>query len=278
MNKLSKLQQIIKGYGSCLIAFSGGTDSTFLLKVASMALPREKLLAVTAKSATYPRKELALALAAARSLGVKQKIIITDELQDKRFSLNPYNRCYFCKRELFRRLKAIAVKNKLKFVLDASNATDISDFRPGAKAKKELGVRSPLQEAGLTKDEIRALSRKLGLSTWNKPALACLASRIPYGTEITPSVLRRVDKGEEILRAFGFSQVRLRHYKGLCRIEVLRQELPRLIKLREDIVDKLKGLGYNYVTVDLEGYRTGSINEMIKVKGKSKKEKVQGKM
>jgi uncharacterized protein len=263
MNKLSKLQQIIKGYGSCLIAFSGGTDSTFLLKVASMALPREKLLAVTAKSATYPRKELALALAAARSLGVKQKIIITDELQDKRFSLNPYNRCYFCKRELFRRLKAIAVKNKLKFVLDASNATDISDFRPGAKAKKELGVRSPLQEAGLTKDEIRALSRKLGLSTWNKPALACLASRVPYGTEITAELLRRIDQAELYLVKLGFKIVRLRHHNELCRIEVGKRDINRLLRKRQAIVDKLKSLGYNYITLDLEGYRTGSLNEVI---------------
>jgi len=262
-NKLSKLKEIIKKSGSCLVAFSGGTDSAFLLKIASSVLPKDKIIAVTAVSATYPEEELKLAKEIARKFGVKHKIIKTSELSDKKFISNNPDRCYFCKKELFKQLKIIARAGNFESVFDASNLSDKSDFRPGVRAKNELGVRSPLQEALITKPEIRILSKKLGLSTWDKPSLACLASRIPYGTSISKPALERVDKAEKILRGLKFSQVRVRHYNGLCRIEVPEKDIPRLINVRQSLIDKFKKLGYNYITVDLEGYRTGSLNEVI---------------
>lgn len=264
MEKLSRLKKIISDMDSVLIAFSGGVDSTFLLKVASMVLPQGKVLAVTAYSATYPKEELLFSKDVARAFGVRHKIIQTYELEDRRFTANPINHCYFCKKELFGRLKDMAKKFKLNFVADASNTSDKEDFRPGNKAKAELKVRSPLQEAGFNKEDIRLLSKKLGLSTWDKSAMACLASRIPYGREITPRILARINKAEVFLRQLGFLQVRLRHYNGLCRIEVFKGDIPNLISQHDLIVKKLKRLGYNYITVDLEGYRTGSLNEVIK--------------
>jgi uncharacterized protein len=262
--KLSRLKKAILNYKSVLIAFSGGVDSTFLLKVASGVLSKGKVLAVTAGSPTYPQEELLFSKTIAQKLGVRHKIIKTDELKDERFVSNPVNRCYFCKIGLFKRLKKIAASSRLSFVLDATNASDKLDFRPGDKARQELKIHSPLLEAGLTKDDIRNLSRKLGLSTWNKPSLACLASRVPYGARISLKSLRRINQAEMYLKKAGFRQVRLRHYNGLCRIEVLKKDIPRLINRREQIVDKLRKLGYNYITVDLEGYRTGSMNEVIK--------------
>ncbi len=261
--KLARLKKIISGYRSCLIAFSGGVDSTFLLKAATLALPRGKILAVTAHSSTNPKDELVFSKNIARGLGVRHKIIKTSELKDKRFVSNPVNRCYFCKKELFARLKKLALKSKLDVVLDASNLSDKSDLRPGSIAKLEYKIRSPLQEAGFTKEEIRKSSRELGLSTWDKPSLACLASRVPYGMKISPRILGRINRAEVYLRNAGFKQVRLRHYDGLCRIEVEQRDIPRLISKRKQVVDKLKKLGYNYVTIDLEGYRTGSMNEGI---------------
>lgn len=221
-------------------------------------------MAVTANSATYPQEELLFARQFCRRLGVRHKIINTGELYNARFTVNSPQRCYFCKQKLFTRLKKIAKKNKLNFVFDAANISDKSDFRPGEKAKKELGARSPLQEAGLTKADIRYLSKKLGLQTWNKPAQACLASRIPYGTPISKHVLERIGRAENILRALKFQQVRVRHYNGLCRIEVGENEINRLLNKRQSIVDKFKKLGYNYITADLEGYRAGSLNEVIR--------------
>lgn len=263
-SKQDKLNKLILKYNSCLIAFSGGVDSAFLLKVASDLLPRNSLLAVTANSPTYPKEELVYARKVARLLEVRHRIIRTEEDKDRRFRANPAERCYYCKLELFGKLKKIAAVHKLKYVLDASNASDKFDFRPGSRAKEELGICSPLAKAGFTKEDIRRASRALGLPTADKPSLACLASRIPYGTEITPSILAQINKGEVFLREQGFKQVRLRHYNGLCRIEVGKDEIPRLLAKRSLLVDKLKKLGYNYVTVDLQGYRTGSLNEVIK--------------
>lgn len=262
--KFSRIKKSVSRYRSCLIAFSGGVDSTLLLKIAALALPKDKILAVTANSPTYPKEELLFSKNIARRFGVRHKIIKTDELKDKKFIANPLNRCYFCKLELFTQLKKIAREYKLNFVLDASNISDKKDFRPGSIAKKELKIRSPLQEAGFTKKDIRNLSKQLGLGTWDKPSLACLASRIPYGTRISEQLLERINQAEAYLRDIGFKQVRVRHYNGLCRIEVEKSDIPRLLSKRRKIIDKLKKIGYNYVTIDLEGYRTGSLNEVIR--------------
>jgi len=263
MSKIERLKDILRKMGSVLVAYSGGADSTFLLRVAGDVL-KDKVLAVTADSPTYQPQELEFSRRMARALGVRHKVIKTDELEDRRFAVNPVNRCYYCKRELFLRLKIIAQKDKINFVADASNLSDKKDFRPGNLAKKELKIRSPLQEAGMSKLDVRKISEKLGLSTWDKPSLACLASRIPYGMRISRGLLERIDKAETELKKMGFKQVRLRHYNGLCRIEVFKDEIPALINKRHLVVEKLKKLGYNYITVDLEGYRTGSLNELIK--------------
>jgi len=263
-NKLASLKRKIYGYKSCVVAFSGGQDSALLLKVCSMALPVDKVLAVTAVSATYPEAELAKAKILAKDIGVRLAVINTRELDNKKFVANPVKRCYFCKKELFSKLIAIAKYNKLHSVLEASNLSDKRDYRPGNIAKIELKIKSPLIEAGFNKEDIRRLSRKLGLSSWNKPSLACLASRIPYGTKITAKLLRRIDRAEECLSSLGFKQVRLRHYNGLCRIEVDQKDMPGLLKKRQAIVERLKDLGYNYITLDLEGYRQGSLNEVIR--------------
>ncbi|MDD5238132.1 MAG: ATP-dependent sacrificial sulfur transferase LarE [Candidatus Omnitrophica bacterium] len=259
MNKLGKLKTILKDMGSVLLAYSGGADSTFLLKVARDVL-KNRVLAVTAKSPTYPKEELIFSKNTARMYGVKHRIINTLELRNNKFSSNPINRCYFCKKELFAKLKKIARQEKLNFVIDASNISDKDDFRPGSKAKNELNVRSPLAEVGLSKNDIRKISKKLGIVTWDKPSLACLASRVPYGTKIYPVILKRINRAERFLRKLDFKQVRLRHYNGLCRIEVMKQDIPRLINKAQPIIDKFKKLGYNYITVDLEGYRSGSMN------------------
>lgn len=263
MGKLKKLRDILGKMGSVLVAYSAGVDSTFLLKVARDVLG-DKVLAVTALSPTYPRQELIFAKKMAAKLGARHKLTRTEELNDKRFVVNPWSRCYFCKRELFSRLKKLAKKYRLSYVADASNLSDEKDFRPGSRAKKELKIRSPLKEAGFSKEDIRRLSKRLGLDTWDKPQSACLASRIPYGTRITAGVLRRINKAEIFLKKMGFAQVRLRHYNGLCRIEVDKKDIPAFIQKSTFIVRNLKRLGYNYVTLDLEGYRSGSLNEVIK--------------
>lgn len=258
--KSERLKRIISRYGSCLIAFSGGTDSTLLLKMATLVLPKAKLAAVTAASAVYPKQEVQFSKKIAREFGIRHTVVRLNQLRDRRFALNSLNRCYICKKKLFLRFKDIARKMGLAYVLEASSLSDKADFRPGNKAKKELGIRSPLIEAGFTKGGIRKLSRQLGLTTWDKPSQSCLVSRIPYGTRLNRQLLARIDEAEGYLKKMGLRQVRLRHYSGLCRIEVLKEDIRLLINKRVQAVNKLKGLGYNYVTIDLEGYRTGSMN------------------
>jgi len=262
-DKLNRLKRIILAYKSTLVAFSGGQDSALLLKICALVLPPDKILAVTAVSATYPQGELAKARILAKEIGVRFEVINTRELDNKKFVANPVKRCYFCKQELFSKLIAIARQNKLHSVLEASNLSDKKDYRPGNIAKRQLKIKSPLVEAGFNKEDIRRLSKKLGLSSWNKPSLACLASRIPYGTKITAGLLKRIDQAEVYLSSLGFKQVRLRHYNGLCRIEVDKKDIPRLLKKHQAVVERLKDLGYNYITLDLEGYRQGSLNEVI---------------
>jgi uncharacterized protein len=264
LNKLEKLKSSLMEMEKVLIAFSGGVDSTFLLKVAKDVL-EDQVLAVIARSPTYPNEEVEFAKELCQKLKVKYQIIETDEFSDENFIKNPIERCYFCKKELFSKLMEIAEENGIQYVLDGSNYDDKSDYRPGTIAKNELGVRSPLMELGFRKQDIRKYSKELGLSTWDKPSYACLASRIPYGTEITEDILKKVGEGENFLRSLGFKQLRVRHHGNIARIEVEENDIPRIFDedLRDEIFNKFKALGYIYVVLDLKGYRTGSMNEVL---------------
>ena len=262
--KLQDLVGIIEEMGSLLVAYSGGVDSTLLLKVAKEVLG-DGVVAATAKSPTYPESEYEQAKTMAGKLGVKHLTVSTEELARPEFFQNPPDRCYHCKRELFGRLRKLANEEGLNWVADGTNCDDLGDFRPGMKAALEMEVRSPLKEAGLTKREIRSLSKRLGLPTWNKPSLACLASRFPYGHRITLSGLQMVAEAEDFLHSLGFEQVRVRHHNSLARIEVPLREMKQFYQAerRRQVVERLKLMGYTYVTLDLQGYRSGSMNEVL---------------
>lgn len=264
LSKFESLKNILKDMETVLVGFSGGVDSSLLLKTAQEVLG-DRVLAVIAQSDTYPEKEQKEAVKLAKEWNVRLKIIQTDELENPKFVQNPPTRCYFCKNELFSKLKEIASSKGILFVCDGSNYEDLDDFRPGAKAAEELGVRSPLREAGLVKDEIREISRWMGLPTWNKPSLACLSSRFPYNTEIDRDSLKQISLAEDYLRSRGFTQVRVRHHGQIARIEVEPDEIVILMDpdLRRDVVENLKAFGYAYITIDLAGYRTGSMNEPL---------------
>jgi uncharacterized protein len=262
--KYHHLQRIIGEAGSAAVAFSGGVDSTFLFKVC-VDLLGDKALAVTARSETYPVRELEEAKKLALLMGGRHMVIVSEELDVPGFSDNPPDRCFLCKSELFSKVIEIAKEHDLQWVFDASNADDVGDFRPGRRAAHELGIRSPLLEAGLTKDDIRALSRMLKLPTWDKPAFACLSSRFPYRTRITRPALRQVEQAETMLWNLGMRQFRVRHHDSIARIELGEEEMHTFWKddLRQSIISQFKSLGYKYVTLDLEGYRAGSMNEAL---------------
>ncbi|MFQ6617294.1 MAG: ATP-dependent sacrificial sulfur transferase LarE [Fidelibacterota bacterium] len=262
--KLAILKQILSRMGHIVIGYSGGVDSTFLLKVSRDVLG-DNVLAVIAKSETYPEREFNFAVQMAESMGVRYRIIRTEETDKVKFRQNPPDRCYYCKDELFCKLKEVAGKEGFVNIADGTNAEDVQDFRPGLKALSRHSVRSPLKEAGMDKNEIRYLSRMMGLKTWNKPSFACLSSRFPYGTAIDKEQLKKVDAAENFLIDNGLRCIRVRHYDNMARIEVGEEEFIKIMRksLRERIVKKFKELGYTYVTLDLQGYRTGSMNEVL---------------
>lgn len=261
--KYEKLGDILRSMDKVVVAFSGGVDSAFLLKAALEFLGKDRVLAITADSETYPEREKHEAISLAREMGAPHEVIHTSELNIPGYAENPTNRCYFCKNSLFDHLIPIAEGRGYKHLVFGAIADDLGEHRPGLQAAHERGVRAPLLEAGIKKSEIRHLSRKFGLKTWDKPSFACLSSRIPYGELITAQKLSMIDQAEDFLIQLGFRQVRVRQHDTLARIEVPASELAEALAVAETIHAKLKEIGYAYVTLDLKGYRSGSLNEVL---------------
>jgi uncharacterized protein len=262
--KERKLRALLRRFNSTLIAFSGGVDSAYLAYIANEELG-DRALAVTGESASYPTHQRQLAAQLTTRFGIRHRTIFTYEFDDPNYTSNPANRCYYCKSELYARLDQLARERGFEVICDGTNADDIGDYRPGRQAAREFGVRSPLLECGMTKADIRELSRGAGLPTWDEPASACLSSRVPYGHMVTIEKLSMIDKAEMALREMGFRQVRVRHHGDLARIEVAADEMARALDLETTrrVSAALKALGFKYVTVDLEGYRMGSLNESL---------------
>jgi uncharacterized protein len=267
--KYEQLGDILQSMGKVLVAFSGGVDRTFLLKAALAFLGPERVLAVTADSETYPEREKHEAIALAKAMGAPHEVIHTSELNIPGYAENPTNRCYFCKNELFSHLIPIAEARGYDAVVFGAIADDLGEHRPGLTAAHDRGVRAPMIEANLRKSEIRHLSRSMGLSTWDKPSFACLSSRIPYGELITQEKLSMIDLAESFLMQLGFRQVRVRQHEKLARIEVPPTDIPDLVAVSDTVDAKLREIGYSYVSVDLRGYRSGSLNEVLPNNGLS---------
>jgi pyridinium-3,5-biscarboxylic acid mononucleotide sulfurtransferase len=263
IEKQARLEELLRDCDSVCIGYSGGVDSAYLAVVATRVLGPARVLAVTGISAAYPAVQREMALRCVRAFGIPHLEVETGELADPSYAANPSNRCYFCKRELWSTLLPIARERGLQVVIDGSNADDLADHRPGARAAAERHVRSPLQEAGLTKAEIRALSRTLGLPTWDLPAAPCLASRLPYGLAVTPLRLRQVEAAEEALRRHGFREFRVRHHGDAARLEVAPAELPRAVRRSAALAAELRAIGFARVLLDVEGYRRGALNEAL---------------
>ncbi len=264
--KLDRLKGVVKSYRSVLVAFSGGVDSAFVLKVARDVLGRSQAKAVTAESASVPARELEAAQDLARRMDVEHLIVRTRELENPGYTSNPAHRCYFCKTELYDQLAPIARRWNLEIIANGTNADDLHDFRPGLTAADEHGIKSPLVEAGLSKSDVRNLSREIGLSVWDKPASPCLSSRFPYGHEITPAKLKQVEAGENFLKDAGFNVVRLRHLGPKARVELGREEFVRLmdVPLRIQVTEFIRSLGFK--TVVFEPYQSGNLNQELTAK------------
>lgn len=265
--KYEQLKSLLAGFNSVLVAFSGGVDSTLVAKVALDVLGSEKVVGAIAVSSSLGEEEERLAFETLAEVGLRHIAIETDEVRDPRYAANPINRCYFCKEHVYGALVGAARDSGFDVVVDGFNAEDTVDFRPGRKAGRELGVRSPLHETGFNKDDVRTLARHLGVNNWNKPQMACLSSRVEYGIQITPSILKQVDRAEAALRRLGFDDLRVRHHDRLARVEIERAMLPRALERRHEIIDAVKAVGYTEVTIDPEGLRHGSMNEGLKTIG-----------
>jgi uncharacterized protein len=264
--KARQLEALLKDMGGVLVAFSGGVDSSVLLAAAHRALG-DNVVAATGKSASFPAHDLESARTIASKLGVRWITFESGELDDQRYKVNPPNRCYFCKKSIFLRLLERASEEGLPFVIEGSNTDDLNDIRPGLAAVRELGIRSPFLEVGIGKEMIRRIAKQYGLPNWDKPSSPCLASRIPYGELITPERLQRIDRSEALLRGLGFRQLRVRDHGTLARVELMAEDIGRLLErgVREAVVAACKDAGYTYVTLDLQGYRTGAMHEAVKI-------------